>query len=408
MNRFSFLSFALFISAGAAFAFESTRTLPEGVRNLNVRGLYTTTSSKTNKSGDTEPLAEPLWRPLRFRNILDGEEGVKRTQLAAFLASQGFNREDSVGDFYAKLNAQINVWAPIFAWGVSDRLTLAAALPYYSASTDIKVGFRTNQGAERFVSAMTRDSMNSYYSAVEATEKFRNAVLQLNQRLEENNYEPLERWNQEAFGDLTLAAKYLNYDGDFVKFATQAGLVAPTGRIDSPDLLTDLPFGDGQWDVFASVLSDQYLSSSFFVNQFVRYTYQAPSRRELRWKTYDETVLAPKRDTDFKLGDKVDAGLSFQFEQAATGITGGLGGLYFRKFGDRFSVADDAVKSELQRATDQDALYWQARLGYSTVAAYQRKEFAVPLSASLEYRRQYASRNVPITDFTQLDINLFF
>lgn len=408
MHTFSYLSFALLFSAGAAFAFESTRTLPEGVRNVNIRGLYTTTSTKTNKSGDTEPLGEPLWRPLRFRNVLDGEEGMKRTQLAAFLASQGFNNEESVGDFYAQLNAQINVWAPIFAWGLSDRLTLAGALPYYSASTDIKVGFRTNQGAERFISAMTRDSVNNYYSAVEAAEKLQNAVLVLNTRLEENNYEPLDRWNQEAFGDLTLAAKYLNHDGTFFKLATQAGVVAPTGRVDSPDLLTDLPFGDGQWDVFAGVLSDQYVLPSVFLNQFVRYTYQAPDRREVRWKTYDETILAPKLDTDFKLGDKIDAGISFQFEQESTGITGGLGGLYFRKFGDRYTVTDPAVKSELERASDQNALYWQARLGYSTVAAYQRKEFAAPLSASLEYRRQYASRNVPITDFTQLDINLFF
>ncbi len=408
MLKFHLFFFTLLFSAEAAHAFESTRTLPAGVRNINIRGLYTTASSKTNKSGDREPLAEPLWRPLRFRNVLDGEEGLKRTQLAAFLASQGFGNEETVGDFYANLNAQINVWAPIFAWGISERLTLAGALPYYSASTDIKVGFRTNVGADRFIAALTTNSMNNFQSAIEASEKFQNAVVRLNERLEENNYEPLDRWNQEAFGDLTLAAKYLHYNGERVKFASQGGIVAPTGRVDSPDLLTDLPFGDGQWDIFAALLADQYVLPSLFVNQFFRYTYQAPDRRSVRWKTYDETVLAPKRETDFKLGDKIDAGLSFQFEQESTGITGGLGGLYFRKFGDRYTVDELAIKSELQRATDQDALYWQARLGYSTVAAYQRKEFAAPLTASLEYRRQYASRNVPITDFTQLDINLFF
>lgn len=402
------LSSVLLLSTGAASAFESTKVLPKGVRNLNIRGLYTTTSTKTNKDGDVEPLGEPLFRPLRFRNIVDGEKGMKKTQLQAFLISQGIKPEDTAGDFSADLNAQINVWAPIFAWGISDRFTLAAALPYYSASTDINVGFRTNAGAERFMSALTADATNNYQSAVEAAQKFQNAPGRLNERLAENEYDPLGRWNQTAFGDLTIAAKYLAFDGQTVKLASQFGFIAPTGRKDSPDILTDLPFGDGQWDLFAGLLSDQYLNSSIFFNQFVKYTHQTADRKAVRWKTYDETVLAPRRETDFKLGDKVDAGVSMQFEQETTGITGGLGGLYYRKFGDRYEVDVLESKNELQRATDQNALYWQARIGYSTVPAFKRKEFAVPLTATLEYRKQYASRNVPITDFTQLDLNLFF
>ena len=402
------ISSVLLVSAGAVSAFESTKVLPKGVRNLDIRGLYTTTSKKTNKDGNVEPLAEPLFRPLRFRNIVDGEKGLKKTQLQAFLISQGIKPEDTAGEFTADLNAQINVWAPIFAWGLTENWTVAAALPYYSASTDIKVGFRTNEGADRFMAALTTNSMNNFQSAVEAAEKFQNAPGRLNTRLSENEYEPLGRWNKTAFGDLTIASKYLAHNGDRIKVASQLGFVAPTGRKDSPDILTDLPFGDGQWDLFAGLLSDQFLSSSVFLNQFVKYTYQAPGRKDVRWKTYDETVLAERRSTDFKLGDKVDAGVSMQFEQETTGITGGLGGLYFRKYGDRYDVDYLASKNELQRATDQNALYWQARIGYSTLPAFKRKEFAAPLTATLEYRKQYSSRNVPVTDFTQLDLNLFF
>ncbi len=393
--------------ASTASAFESTRVLPKGVRNLDLRTLYTQTSEKTNEHGDKVSLADNLYRPLRFRNVLQGEEGLKKTQLKAFMLARGFNDEDSVGDFRATLNAQINVWAPVLAWGITDTFTFAAALPYYSTSSDINVGFQTNEGGDRFLAALMDPAVNSSYSAVEAAEKFQNAVGRLNERLEKNQYEPLGRWNQTGWGDLTLAGKNLTYNGDVLKGSTTLGVIVPTGRKDNPNILTDLPYGDGQWDIFGQLTADQIVGKGLMFNQFVKYTYQTADRKPVRWRTYDETVEAPRYNTNFKLGDKVDAGVSFQFEQDS-GWNGGLGGLYYRKFGDRYDVDIADVKSELKRQTDQDAVYWEARAGYSTVEKYRRKEFPLPLSASIEYRKQYKSRNVPVTDFTQIDLNLFF
>ena len=75
------------------------------------------------------------------------------------------------------------------------------------------------------------------------------------------------------------------------------------------------------------------------------------------------------------------------------------------------STADDEnvdTKKELEKFTDQRAHYGQVRLGYSTLSAFRRKEFAIPLMVSVEYRKQYFSKNMPVTDFTQLDLNVFF
>jgi hypothetical protein len=409
MQRKHVIAFALLLSAGPAFAFESTKTLPTGVRNLNVKGIYTSTSEKTDPNGNSISLAEPLWRPLRFRNILSTEDDpLKRTQLEAFLVQQGISQDQAVGDFYADLNARINVWAPILGWGLTDNLTLAVAVPYYSTSTDIEPGFRTNGGADDFLARLTTESMNNYGSAQEAVEKFRDAIGRLNRKLVAWNYDELRAWNQSGWGDTTLALKYRAVDQSVFKFAVTGGVVAPTGRRDSPSILTDLPFGDGQWDVFSQLTFDQQLTSSVFLNQFAKYTYQAPDKRRVAWKTYEESIEVPVNTTDFKYGDKVDAGLSVQYESAATGVTAGLGALYYRKFGDRYDVPDAPVKSELQRWTDQNAEYGQARIGYSTVEAYRRGEFPLPANVMFEYRRQLASRNMPITDFAQMDINLFF
>lgn len=391
-----------------ALAFETTQVLPEGVRNFNIRNISTDTSHKTNEHGHIEPLAEPLWKPLRFRNILSSEQGLKRKQLEALLIQQGWSTEDSVGDFYADLNARINVTAPIFAYGYSKTTTLAMALPIYTASTDIEVGFRTNEGAERFIGALTDPAINQNKSAVEAAEKLSDAVSRLNTKLQDNDYNSLEPWNETAVGDLTLAAKHLVYDGDIFKAAFSEGVVAPTGRRDSPKILTDLPFGDGQWDLFAQVISDQFLTDELMLNQHLKYTYQTSSRKKVRLKTEDETIEVDSDNLTFKLGDKVDAGTSIQYQHTLTGINAGAGMLYFRKFGDTYYTSDRLSKEELQRETDQDALYWQYRLGISTVDMYRRKDFPVPLMASVEFRKQFKSRNLPKTNFTQLDLRIFF
>ncbi|RZA21566.1 MAG: hypothetical protein EOP10_16490 [Proteobacteria bacterium] len=395
------------LACNTAYAFESTKVLPKGVRNLDIRSLYTQTSKKTDLHGDEVSLAVDLYKPLKFSNILQGEEGLKRTQLNAFMIARGFKETDTVGNFRASLNAQINVWAPVLAWGITDKITLAGAMPYYSTSTDINVGFRSNEGGDALLRAFEDPAVNYYYAAVEASDKFANAVGRLNERLEKNGYEPLDSWNQSGWGDFTLAAKALVQEGPVLRTSTTFGFNAPTGRTDNPNILSDLPYGDGQWDLFAQLTLDQIISKNFFINQFVKYTNQLPDRKEMRWKTFDETVEATRHQTDFKLGDKVDAGISFQYEQDS-GLNAGLGGLYYRKFGDRYDVDIVDVKNELKRATDQNALYWQARLGYSTVEAYRRKEFALPMSATIEYRKQYESQNLAVTDFTQIDLNLFF
>ncbi|MBC7660222.1 MAG: hypothetical protein H7249_10990 [Chitinophagaceae bacterium] len=407
------MKFRLFVLATTCFvttssyAFETTKVLPKGVRNLDIRSLYTQTSEKTDLNGDRVSLAVDLYKPLKFSNVLQGETGLKKTQLDAFMISHGFKETDTVGDFRASLNAQINVWAPVFAWGITDKITLAAAIPYYSTSTDINVGFKSNAGGTALINAFEDPATNYYYAAVEASDKFANARNRLNERLQSNQYQPLNKWNQSGWGDLTLAAKGLVVDESILKTAVTIGVIAPTGRTDDPNILTDLPYGDGQWDLFSQLTLDQIMTRNLFFNEYAKYTYQNKGRKAVRWKTYEETVEAPRYNTNFKLGDKFDAGVSLQFEQDS-GINGGIGATYFRKFGDKYDVNIVEVNNELKRATDQDAVYWEARLGYSTVEAYKRKEFALPMSATIEYRKQYKSRNLAVTDFTQVDLNLFF
>lgn len=389
-------------------AFESTTVLPKGIRNISIRTINTETKEKSDSNGGIIPLADPLYKPLKFKNIISSEKSVlKRKEIEAFLKSEGWSKNDSVGDFFADLDAQINVWAPIVSFGVTDKLTMGVAIPVYSVSTDVEVGFRTNEMADRFLRKLQSPLVNRGSSAIEAHTKLTNAIPRLNEKLEDNGYRTLKKWSAIGLGDITFLSKYLVLNESKYKVATALGFVAPTGRVDDPDNLTDLAFGDGQWDLFSQLYFDQYLSPKLFFNQYVKYTYQAPSKKIVRDKTADETIEVEKSKRSFKLGDKVDAGFSVQYEQDQTGIKVGAGFLYNRKFSDRYDARSE-VRDELQKDTEKEAGYWKAMLGYSSLAAFRKGEAKIPFMSSIEYRRQMFSVNSPKTDFTQVDVRVFF
>lgn len=405
MKYFTFI--ALPLIAAESFAFENAKVLPRGIRNINLKSVYTQTSMKRDSSGAKVALALPLLKPLKFNDILKGEKGIKKTQLAAFLASQNFSNDMALGEFKADLNAKIHVVAPVVAYGITDKLTLALAAPVYSASTDVEMGFVPNARSDEFVGKLAAAKINNVKNAIEAAQKLTAAVKRLNDKLEDNGYDRLGAWSKTSLGDITLATKYAFISGSKLRLASSFGFVAPTGRTDDPDILTDLPTGDGQWDIFAGIYADQQLSSEIFLNQNLKYTNQLPGRKPMRLKTADEPIEVAKEDLKFKLGDKVDAELSVQMEQVS-GLVAGIGAAYFRKFADRYYADASAVKKELKSETDQTAIYGKVRLGYSSLPAFKRGKSAVPMNIILEYRKQYSSKNIAMTDFTQIDFNVYF
>jgi len=395
------------LCAPSALAFESAKTLPAGVRNLDVRTVNTRIEEKTNGDGKAIPLAEPLAQQLTFDKIAKGEDELKAQLLRAFLLDNGFQEDDVVGEFSADLNAAVSVVAPIFGYGITENLTLAVAVPYYRATTKVEVGFTPNATAQRFLDALATTENNQTAAAREAGDKLNNAVARLNSKLADNGYRELEDWEGRGIGDVTLAAKHRAFDNGLFAFASTTGVVLPTGRVDNPDILTDLAFGDGQWDVFGQLITDESLGGGFLVNQHAKYTAQLPGRKVVREATFDEAIEVQQKNTRFKLGDKIDAGASLQWTPRF-GLISGIGYTYFKKYGDRYTDVDADAKAKLQDETDQESHNREAVLGYSTVPHYQSGAFGLPVELKLTYTSPISSKNLPVSDLYQVDFNLFF
>ena len=410
-----FLATTVLLSlATTALALENAKVLPQGVRRVNIKTLQVDLARKYNNDGDLVSLAQPFETDVTFDTVLKGKQGLDRTKLQAFLNENVIASDQVLGSLSADLKGSMRVIAPIVAYGLTERITVAVAAPFYIARTEVALGYRANdKNAQNFLNLLSSPQYNQVAAAREAYDSLADGVAALNDKLADNNYQPLGRWQDKAFGDVTVAVKtaLVGDDSSDVRLANLAGVVIPTGRADDPDILTDVAFGDGSWNIFAGLMCDQQLTRSLYFNQFAKFTYQMETDRVMRLKTAEEAVEVEKARLTMKPGNKIDLGASMQWE-FESGLEFGLGYEFNRKQGDTYQAVD-AVAQELGQDTLTQANNLEIKLGFSSIPAFKRKEVAVPFDVSFQYKRvidgaMAANRNVPATQLFTLDMNLYF
>lgn len=382
-----------------ALALEDAKVLPAGVRRFTLRTSITRIVQKTGSNGSIKELEEPLEKSLSFRDFIQKEAGLERSLAEGFLLANGdvVSLDEPIGYFRADLKGELQVAEPILAWGITERLTLALAIPVYRGKTVLAMDFHLNSNARKFVSLLGNSYNNQAAKAIEITDEFNTVMDTLQNNLRDNGYRPLADWSATALGDSRLTAKALFMQNEWISVAAFGELVAPTGRVDDPNILTDVKFGDGQWDVVVGWAADQQVSSFLMVNEYVKYTAQLPDTRPMRRVRVDEAVQVPLQMTAFDLGDALEAGVSAQIDTQG-GFTGGLGYVFDYKDKDRYEA--DVSASELSKNTYQRAHVLQTELGYSLVP--------VPVAARLSYSHIFASQNTILAHFLRFDLHLFF
>lgn len=401
-------AFFVIASSKSSLAFESAKVLPKGIRSVTLKNVHTQVNSKTDSEGDIEPLATPLEKEINYGRILKGEKGTKRDLLAAFLEENGLKLTDSLGQFNADLKAKVDVYASLFSYGLTDRLTAAFVVPYYNAKSRVAISFRPDtMRANKFISLLSDPIYNQTESAREVASKLNGAVSELNKKLRDNGFHELADWEGSGLGDLTLAGKYLVFTSPMLQVATLTGTTLPTGRVKDPNLLNDIPFGKGTYGFFTQAIAD-IKNDAMVLNQSFKYTYYLPGSRNLRYVTEDESIEIDSGRTGFKLGDELLYNISMQHEMNF-GLMSGLGFVFSKKYTDHYLIENNQEsKSKLQADTDQRATYWEAKVGYSGINAYKSGLIPAPFIASVEYKRHIASISSLKNDFITADLSLFF
>ena len=390
-------------------AMDSAKVLPGGVRNVNVKNVQTTVSQTSDARGSVQALGAPFEKAYTFQKAVDAEtNAIKRQMMLGLLGNYAIATDDTLVEMHADVVSKVQIHALIASYGITDRLTLALAVPYYQARVAQSLGAHPTEKAQLLIDSLDANH-NDKAAAKAMSQKLNHFLDAMNDKLRANGYAAIGDWQGSGIGDVVLGAKYQYLDSSYLRVASSHGFSFPTGRVDDPDNLLDVEFGTGSLGLFNAVLADQPVGQGFFFNEYFKYTHYFPSAKRMRLIRDDERVDGIQADkVGFQLGDQIEIGTSLQYE-ADFGLVMGLGYSYSQKFADTYYVTlNEASKAALESGTNIVSPYIETKIGYSSLSAFQRKEIAVPFTIGLEYRKNVATRNAKIKDIVLLDSNIYF
>ena len=418
LRSFSLILVALCVEVGgsslwaadlkAPLEFETTKVLPKGVRNPRFKNVFMSIENRFNGVGQIEPLGVKLNKGVTWDALLDKQEtDAKREKLKGLIGASDVSLASSSGpgSTTGVVNTLIDVKVPVLAWGVTDRLTLAVAVPIMKVQISADTGFESNEDGNRFLNTL------SAQDPVKADEVKGALTNGIQQKLEQKGYEPLRSHTVQGVGDIKLVGKYLLSQKEQDAVALKCDLTLPTGRAVSPDKAVDAPLGDGQTDFGFSLIWDRMLTESLKLNTYSGYTIQFANSVVKRIPTATESLSDVKETLRRKLGDVATAGTSLSYEFSSVGLTVGAG--YSFQYLTPTIYQDGQYESYRYRLLEADsplqALHAATlSAGFSTVDWFKAKKFVLPFQANLAYSRPLIGRNVTKNDVVTAELVLFF
>ena len=388
-------------------------TLPKNVNTLVFKQvLVSKIQSQFNENGENETLN--LKEEFKSSRLEDISAVIKTyfEELRA-ISPEAYNNF-SLGEFSAKVAADVTAQGIGYGFGITDKLTIYGALPIYHIQTEIK--FQQTKASNL---ALVQSNVQNANTDTALAKFVKDLTLQLPNTNEEfiqsivtnyYGYKPVGKWEKDALGDAEIGLVYRLTDFSDRGVSVATGMVLPTGSKDDPDSIQDIATGDGQYDAFAEVSSGiSFFSNSLQFDLKGRYTYQFESEKEVRWIEDANLPLAKtKRSVNQKLGNKLDTSLTATYLPAfwmnlySSYILGTTAQTNY------YDITDPDVKSALESNTSSSAQWLKIGIGFSTVEAYKRKKFDLPLDIGVSAQRLLNAKNTASYDRFDLDFRLYF
>ena len=391
----------------APFSMGSTQVLPKGVRSLRVGGINTAVDNWYNDKGNITGVAEPFDQQLTYGRLLKAEKDENlKLNVESQLKNKNVGLDEIAGRSFADINTTVTVTMPALAYGVTNRWTIAAVVPVIYSNLSVATSYTGTQQLQELVNNFSEKSR----SQTAVIQQKLSDVIQT--EITTKNYKPLADEEKTEVGDVTLVSKVLLHKGLSASWALTNTVSIPTARNRDASKVVDVNPGDGQWDIGTiSTLQIPFSSKWSMVHQ-LGYTVQLPDYQDTRVPI----SLAERLSADYDggayrdLGDIMFTSLGFSYSPTSV-FNIGTAYQFSYKEADVWrgaAVADTNRYNALSVETEQNMQAAYLQLGLSSVAAYRRGSFPVPMSANLGYAHILDGRNVRDAPVWNLNVSMFF
>lgn len=385
-------------------------TLPRGVRLFATKLVKTSNINSSYNRGNAES-PYGLNETLTFKSLKDMNVVTKQAYSDMYAISPEAANTLTLGRYEVDANAKVNVTGFGFAWGITNHVTSYVSIPYYDAKVDIAFsrtqGNNYNEVIKKVAAGRQTDFSQAYQDLLGGMPDADGPLLQ-SVFVNYYGYKPLGSWTGKGYGDLEFGTMLKLTDFVDKGLAFTGGLVAPTGEVEDPDILQDISFGDGQWDVFGEFGGGFQPASWFALNSWFRYTYQMPQKRTLR-APHDPTMTISKDSAEFdiKLGNKYDYVFSptFLFNDWLS-----LKTEYIFFYQERSKYESKYEDSNEILAMNTESMMQNARLALniSSTKLFMKKEFFLPASIEISAQEMFSGKNTPKYSRYDIELRFFF
>jgi hypothetical protein len=300
-----------------------------------------------------------------------------------------------------------------YQYGLTDRLTVGFGVPIIKmqVSGDAQVtGTNTAGFIGNFVTNMNGNSSNQLKDGLKLLANANKATLQ--SVLESRDYSGATSWNQNGVGDVVLGGRYnyLKSDNHLWLSSAQFGASAPTGALKDPSQPLAVDFGQGAWDLTVSNIFNYIPTNWLTLSNTLSYGHHLKSSRQLRVEDSPGEFLpnaADQQEVSMQLGDQYEANFGMDLKLTKS-VTFSTSYDWAWKANDVYSGSRDIDYSYLSDDSNTYQKTVQAGVSVSTIPAFMKSEFPVPVDIAFNVYIPTGGRNVPITPYGTAELALYF
>jgi hypothetical protein len=405
MDMKFFIALSLYLIAAHSYA-QVWKTLPKGVRIVGYRNVTTTkVTSNFNNSGNETSLGTS------FRVDANTFNKMFKTPIVPGRdVDEAAYNNLVVGDYKVDAEAQFNVQGTGFGYGITDKVMFYGEMSYYNAQVNANISRTAGNTYEETARILQRNGGLQNQWLAENLRNMTDADESTIQSVVVNHYKykPIGNWYGKGYGDMETGLMTNVIDRGIWGLMLYTGVVLPTGRQDDPDILQDVGFGDGQFDLFGEMATGHVINDHMSFGTLFRYTYQAPTSKTLRIPHERDFHLSAERGKfDVKYGDKINWSLLSTFT-----VNDWLAFTPVYRFMYQMQSQYDSQYTDANKylAYNTDKTEHQAQLTttISSIQPFLKKQFILPAQINVNVVRTITGKNVPNVGRFEVEFRMLF
>lgn len=398
------------LDLSAPYFIDNTQVVPPGVRVFRFVNIGMSVDSMYNASGQIRKLGADFTQPIQWKDLINNQQSeLEKGLLLATLKKSNINlsQPGGPGMTSGEIHTAFTVRVPALAVGLTDRFTMAVAIPIVSASISADLGFQRSSDGQKWVDQLCETSI----SECRRVANLLNGAIA--NRISSYGYQPISSRSFTALGDVQVIGKYLVTNDASHALSLKSTVVLPTGVGPNLDQLIDLPTGGGQFQLGLTLNYDHRLPLGFEWNTFAGGMSLLPNRLPKRIPQNNRDPLSPESEWLLRrwgFSTSLGTGLQYAFHKIGLKLFAGYQFQYMApevyQSGSLYSQERYSYLNQLKPAQSLHASTLMAT--FSTVDWFLSKKFFYPFMANLLFSLPLGGRNVTAGDVFSGELILFF